>query len=64
MNWHGKPLAAKADETVKAITDCMSSQGSWGLRPQPITTTVPAVDITNIKLSEPPNYKTGQQVMG
>lgn len=62
MNWHGKPLAAKADETVKAITACMSSQGSWGLRPQPITTTVPAVDITNIKLSEPPNYKTGQQV--
>lgn len=62
MNWHGKPLAAKAEETVKAITEHMSSQGSWGLCPQPITTTVPAVDITDIKLSEPPNYKTGQQV--
>lgn len=62
MNWHGKPLSAKAEETLKVIKEQMSNQGNWGLRPQPITTTVPAVDLTNIKLSEPPNYKIGQQV--
>ena len=62
MNWHGKPLSAKAEESIKVIKGQMSKQEDWGLRPQPITTKVPAVDLTNIKLSEPPNYKIGQQV--
>ena len=63
MNWHGKPLSAKAEESIKAITANMSSQGPWGLQPPPVTATVPAVDISNVKLSEPPNYKLGQQVL-
>ena len=62
MNWHGKPLSAKAEESINVIKGQMAKQEDWGLRPQPITTKVPAVDISNIKLSEPPNYKIGQQV--
>lgn len=61
MNWHGKPLGAKADEVIASIQSQIKNQ-SLNLRPQPITATVPKVDITNIKLSEPPNYKLGDQV--
>ena len=65
LNWHGKPLAAKADDTLKAIKQSMEGQQqeSVSLRPQPVTAKVPAVDISDIKLSEPPNYTKGQPVI-
>lgn len=62
MNWHGKPLGAKAEEVISSIEGQMKSSGPYTLRPQPITATVPKADITNIRLSEPPKYELGQQV--
>jgi transketolase len=62
MNWHGKPLGAKADKVINEIQKNMKSQ-SMSLRPQAITASVPDVDITNIKLADPLKYEMGQQVM-
>ncbi|XP_060565232.1 transketolase-like [Ruditapes philippinarum] len=61
MNWHGKPLGAKADKVINEIQKNMKSQ-SMSLRPQAITASVPDVDITNIKLADPLKYEMGQQV--
>lgn len=61
MNWHGKPLGAKADKVINEIQKNMKSQ-SLSLRPQAITASVPDVDITNIKLADPLKYEMGQQV--
>ncbi|XP_045163083.2 transketolase-like [Mercenaria mercenaria] len=63
MNWHGKPLGAKAETVIQTIQSNMKSpQGPWKLQPQEITATVPDITISNIKLAEPPNYKLGEQV--
>lgn len=62
MNWHGKPLGAKTEEVIKEIQSKMSNSESLNLRPQSITATVPKIDISNIKLAEPPKYELGQQV--
>jgi hypothetical protein len=62
MNWHGKPLGAKADKVINEIQKNMKSQ-SMSLRPQAITASVPDVDITKIKLADPLKYEMGQQVM-
>lgn len=61
MNWHGKPLGAKAEEVIKKIQGEMQADTS-NLRPQSITATVPKIDISNISLAEPPKYDMGQQV--
>ncbi|KAH3819033.1 transketolase-like [Dreissena polymorpha] len=62
LNWHGKPLGDKADKVIAHIKENMQSQGPFNLRPQSITTSVPTVDITNIHLDKPPNYKIGEEV--
>lgn len=62
MNWHGKPLGNKADEVIAAITAQISNPGPHGVTPAEPTDGVPAVDITNITLSEPPAYELGQKV--
>lgn len=62
MNWHGKPLGAKAEEVIAHLEKEMTKKNGFGLKPQPITASVPKADITNIKLSEPPKYELGQQV--
>jgi len=61
MNWHGKPLGVKADEVISSLEAQMKNKDVT-LRPQPITATVPKSDISNITLSEPPNYELGQSV--
>ncbi|XP_043603764.1 transketolase isoform X1 [Bombus pyrosoma] len=62
-SWHGKPLGNKANEVIQHLTGMLKNPGPLGLHPQkPLVNDVPAVDLSNIKLSSPPNYKLGEQV--
>ncbi|XP_076276149.1 transketolase-like protein 2 isoform X1 [Lasioglossum baleicum] len=62
-NWHGKPLAAKANEVVQHLNGMLKNAGPLGLHPQkPLVDDAPVVDISNIKLASPPSYKLGEQV--
>lgn len=61
-NWHGKALGDKADEAIQALKDTMSNEGPHGLLPRSPEKKVPKVDISNIKLSDPPTYKPKEQV--
>ncbi|XP_033102223.1 transketolase-like [Anneissia japonica] len=58
-NWHGKALGAKADAAIKAISALIQSDKPHGLGPAQPVDDAPAVNITNIKLSEPPSYTVG-----
>ncbi|EDV24065.1 Transketolase [Trichoplax sp. H2] len=59
-NWHGKALGAKADEAIAAISSLISD--SQLPQPQPVIDDAPGVNINEITLSEPPNYKLGDKV--
>ncbi|KAL2726534.1 transketolase-like protein 2 isoform X2 [Vespula squamosa] len=62
-NWHGKPLGTKANEIIQHLTGLLKNPGPLGLHPQkPLVDDAPVVDISNIKLASPPNYKLGEQV--
>ncbi|XP_020281107.1 transketolase isoform X2 [Pseudomyrmex gracilis] len=62
-NWHGKPLGNKANEVIQHLTGLMKNSGPLGLHPQkPLVDDAPVVDISNVKLASPPNYKIGEQV--
>ena len=61
-NFHGKALGDKGKAAVELLKKSMSNSGPHDLRPQPVTDTVPAVEL-DAKLSEPPNYKIGQKVL-
>ncbi|XP_037281371.2 transketolase isoform X2 [Rhipicephalus microplus] len=62
-NWHGKPLGDKAPAAIEALEKRMVSKGPWKLAAQrPEKEDAPPVDISNIRLSEPPNYKMGEKV--
>ncbi|KAK0162921.1 hypothetical protein PV327_006650 [Microctonus hyperodae] len=62
-NWHGKALGNKADEVIAHLTSLIKNNGPLALHPQkPLVDDAPAVNITNIKLDTPPNYKLGEQI--
>ena len=61
-NWHGKALGDKGKTAIKELKDLMSNSGFNGLGPQPVTANAPAVEIGEIKLSEPPSYTLEQKV--
>ncbi|XP_048741477.2 transketolase-like protein 2 isoform X1 [Ostrea edulis] len=61
-NWHGKPLSAKSEAAIQAITENMKNKGPHGLTPKSPGNLAKPVNITNIKLSEPPTYDKGAQV--
>lgn len=61
-NWHGKPLAAKSEAAIKVIEDNISNKGPHGLTPKSPSNLAKAVNISNIKLSEPPTYDKNAQV--
>ncbi|XP_055855377.1 transketolase-like protein 2 [Episyrphus balteatus] len=62
-NWHGKPLGAKAAETIKHLQGLIVTEQRT-LRPQSPVKAKPApqVNIKNVQLSSPPAYKLGEQV--
>lgn len=48
---------------MQHLTGMLKNPGPLGLHPQkPLVNDVPAVDLSNIKLASPPNYKLGEQV--
>jgi transketolase len=59
-NWHGKPLGAKSESAVALLQSSLTTKVD--VCPSLPTVQVPAVNISNIKLSEPPNYKMGDKV--
>lgn len=61
-NWHGKPMGAKAEAAIKAIEANISNKGPHGVCPTQPTADVAPVNITNLRLSEPPSYTLGQTV--
>ncbi|XP_012223618.2 transketolase-like protein 2 isoform X1 [Linepithema humile] len=62
-NWHGKPLGNKANEVIQHLRGLLKNSGPLGLHPQkPLVEDAPLVDISNVKLASPPNYKLGEEV--
>lgn len=62
-NWHGKPLGAETERVLEHLRSLVKNHGPLMLKPQkPLKEDAPAVDITNIKLSSPPNYKLGESL--
>lgn len=62
-NWHGKALGDKANGAINGLLKTMTNQSQTTLSPQkPEKRDAPDVDISNIALSEPPNYKLGEKV--
>lgn len=62
LNWHGKPLGDKSAAVIAEIEKRIKNPGANKLKPIPPISDAPAVNIDNITLSEPPNYKLGQLV--
>jgi len=63
-NWHGKALGKEADAALTAIRAQIKNPGPHGIVPRAPTQDAPQVpaNYANVSLSEPPNYKLGQQV--
>ncbi|XP_060515970.1 transketolase-like protein 2 [Cylas formicarius] len=62
-NWHGKPLGAESDRIVEHLKSLIKNQGPPQIHPQkPLKDDAPVVNISNIQLSSPPNYKIGEAI--
>ncbi|KYN38710.1 Transketolase-like protein 2 [Trachymyrmex septentrionalis] len=62
-NWHGKPLGNRAADVLQHLNGLLKNPGNLQLHPQkPLVDDAPVVDISNIALAFPPNYKLGEQV--
>ncbi|XP_066158477.1 transketolase-like protein 2 [Euwallacea fornicatus] len=62
-NWHGKPLGAESDRVIEHLNTLIKNSGPLQVHPQkPLKDDVVPVDITNIKLTSPPDYKIGDNV--
>ncbi|XP_046636672.1 transketolase-like [Daphnia pulicaria] len=63
LDWHGKPLGAKADEVIRAIEQQMQPGTATGAPKilEPLND-APVVDIDDLRLSTPPAYKMGEMV--
>lgn len=64
LDWHGKPLGAKTDEALAAVKALIKNPGPHGIKPPAFADDAPKVDLSAVKLSEPPNYKLGEKVRG
>jgi transketolase len=63
LDWHGKPLGAKADEVIRAIEQQMQPGTATGAPKilEPLND-APVVDIDDVRLSTPPAYKMGEMI--
>ena len=62
MNWHGKALGAKTEEVVEHLKKLLIAVDGPKPAIAPAVLDAPKVDITGIKLSEPPAYNKGNYV--
>ena len=60
--FHGKPLGGKAESVIAHIEAKMVNKNGHGLCPSCPTNNLQAIDISNMKLSDPPAYKKGDKV--
>jgi transketolase len=62
-NWHGKPLGDKSEAVVQHLKSLIKNMGPLQVAPQkPLKEDAPVVDISNVKLSAPPDYSIGENV--
>jgi len=61
-NWHGKPLGARADASIAAISAQIANAGPHGICPLSPTMDAEPVDPAALTLSEAPQYESGQAV--
>ncbi|XP_066285499.1 transketolase-like [Branchiostoma lanceolatum] len=59
-NFHGKPMGDRSDGAIKAIQGLIAGENNVG--PQPMTDDAPKIDLTNIKMTQPPSYSLGDKV--
>lgn len=62
MNWHGKALGAKTEEVVEHLKKLLIAVDGPKPAIAPAVLDAPKVDITGIKLSEPPAYNKGDSL--
>lgn len=61
-NWHGKPLGEQAQTVISHLEGLIKNKESLPFTPQKVVNDAPPVNIKDIKLSSPPNYKLGESV--
>jgi len=61
-NWHGKSLGADSARVVEHLKGLIKNKGPNQLLPSKPVVEVPAANISNLKMSEKPNYKLGELV--
>lgn len=61
LNWHGKPLGAKAEQTLQLLEKQMSDQNGDSVPAQnPVVEDVPHINIADVRLNKPPQYTRGE----
>lgn len=60
-NWHGKPMGAKSEEAIKAISALIKNKGPHGIIPTQPTLNLKPINKKAL-LSEAPTYKMGETV--
>ena len=61
LNWHGKALGDKTDAALEACHKAIKNP-KVHLTVKSFTNDAPKVELPQIKLSSPPNYKLGDMV--
>ncbi|XP_055316152.1 transketolase-like protein 2 [Sitodiplosis mosellana] len=61
-NWHGKPLGEHADAVIKHLNGFIHNKGPLQIAPPKPVEDAVKVQIANIRLATPPEYKLGEQV--
>lgn len=63
VNWHGKALGEHSDRVIQHLKTLIKNPGPTQIHPQkPLKDDAPVVDVTNVSLSSPPNYKLGDLI--
>jgi len=61
-NWHGKPLGAKADSVIDHLKSVIANHEAHRISVKQPESIVPSVDLSNIKLADPPHRALGEKV--
>jgi len=61
-NWHGKPLSDQAERVIKHLSGLIRNDGPLTVQIQKPNEDAPAVNITNVKLAQEPEYKLGESI--
>ena len=60
-NWHGKALGAKGDACIEHLQRLVENSSRM-VPNKVVQDDAPAVNISNLRLSEPPAYKMGEKI--